>query len=79
MSDTQIKRSGFIGAPIGNAWGGLRAAVSGVKPAALSFRRETPYQLRLRNTRAQDHTFVSAGFFQAIALISGEKYILIKG
>ncbi|MCL6470105.1 MAG: FtsW/RodA/SpoVE family cell cycle protein, partial [Ralstonia sp.] len=32
MSDTQIKRSGFIGATIGNAWGGLRDAVSGVKP-----------------------------------------------
>ena len=56
-----------------------RIAVSGVKPAALSFRRGTPYQLRLRNTGAQDHTFVSAGFFQAIDLISREKYILIKG
>lgn len=32
MSDTQIKRSGFIGATIGSAWGGLRDAVSGVKP-----------------------------------------------
>jgi cell division protein FtsW len=32
MSDTQIKRSGFIGATIGNAWEGLRDAVSGVKP-----------------------------------------------
>ena len=32
MSDTQVKRSGFIGATIGNAWGGLRDAVSGVKP-----------------------------------------------
>ncbi len=36
MSDTQAnpqaKRSGFIGATIGNAWGGLRDAVSGVKP-----------------------------------------------
>lgn len=56
-----------------------RIAVSGVKAAALSFRRGTPYQLRLRNTGARDHTFVSAGFFQAIDLISGEKYILIKG
>ena len=32
MSDSQVKRSGFIGATIGNAWGGLRDAVSGVKP-----------------------------------------------
>ncbi|GAB7541858.1 MULTISPECIES: putative lipid II flippase FtsW [unclassified Cupriavidus] len=32
MSDAQVKRSGFIGATIGNAWGGLRDAVSGVKP-----------------------------------------------
>ncbi|AZG13339.1 MULTISPECIES: putative lipid II flippase FtsW [Cupriavidus] len=32
MSDTQVKRSGFIGATIGSAWGGLRDAVSGVKP-----------------------------------------------
>lgn len=32
MSDAQIKRSGFIGATIGNAWEGLRDAVSGVKP-----------------------------------------------
>lgn len=32
MSDGQVKRSGFIGATIGNAWGGLRDAVSGVKP-----------------------------------------------
>ncbi|CAG9176570.1 putative lipid II flippase FtsW [Cupriavidus respiraculi] len=30
--DAQDKRSGFIGATIGNAWGGLRDAVSGVKP-----------------------------------------------
>ncbi|MBY4733237.1 putative lipid II flippase FtsW [Cupriavidus pauculus] len=32
MSESQVKRSGFIGATIGNAWGGLRDAVSGVKP-----------------------------------------------
>ncbi|MGO4306313.1 MULTISPECIES: putative lipid II flippase FtsW [unclassified Cupriavidus] len=32
MSDAPAKRSGFIGATIGNAWGGLRDAVSGVKP-----------------------------------------------
>ncbi|MBF6991067.1 MULTISPECIES: putative lipid II flippase FtsW [Cupriavidus] len=32
MSEAQVKRSGFIGATIGNAWGGLRDAVSGVKP-----------------------------------------------
>ncbi|MDQ0142679.1 putative lipid II flippase FtsW [Cupriavidus necator] len=32
MNDAQVKRSGFIGATIGNAWGGLRDAVSGVKP-----------------------------------------------
>jgi len=33
MSDVSpAKRSGFIGATIGNAWGGLRDAVSGVKP-----------------------------------------------
>ncbi|KDP83449.1 putative lipid II flippase FtsW [Cupriavidus basilensis] len=32
MSDAPVKRSGFIGATIGNAWGGLRDAVSGVKP-----------------------------------------------
>lgn len=32
MSDAQVKRSGFIGATIGNAWDGLRDAVSGVKP-----------------------------------------------
>lgn len=32
MSDSQVKRSGFMGATIGNAWGGLRDAVSGVKP-----------------------------------------------
>lgn len=32
MSDMEMKRSGFIGATIGNAWGGLRDVVSGVKP-----------------------------------------------
>lgn len=32
MSDTEMKRSGFIGATIGNAWDGLRDVVSGVKP-----------------------------------------------
>ncbi|QEZ47868.1 putative lipid II flippase FtsW [Cupriavidus oxalaticus] len=31
-TNPQVKRSGFIGATIGNAWGGLRDAVSGVKP-----------------------------------------------
>lgn len=32
QANPQVKRSGFIGATIGNAWGGLRDAVSGVKP-----------------------------------------------
>ena len=44
-------------------------------PARLSFRRDVPYRLRLRNTGAKDHTFVSASFFKAIAagkLVSAE-------
>jgi cell division protein FtsW len=32
MSESGMKRSGFIGATIGNAWEGLRDVVSGVKP-----------------------------------------------
>lgn len=36
-------------------------------PARLSFQSGVPYRLRLRNAGTRDHTFVSPGFFQAIA------------
>ncbi len=36
-------------------------------PARLTFRKNVPYRLRLRNTGERDHTFVSEGFFRAIA------------
>ena len=44
-------------------------------PDRLTFRKNVPYRLRLRNTRERDHTFVSEGFFKAIAgtkLVSGD-------
>lgn len=44
-------------------------------PATLVFRENVPYKLLLRNTGARDHTFVSLGFFKAIAaekLVSGD-------
>jgi uncharacterized cupredoxin-like copper-binding protein len=44
-------------------------------PARLTFQMNVPYRLRLRNAGARDHTFVSAGFFKAIAagkLVSAE-------
>ncbi len=36
-------------------------------PARLSFQSGVPYRLRLRNAGTRDHTFVSPGFFKAIA------------
>ena len=44
-------------------------------PDRLTFRKNVPYRLRLRNTGERDHTFVSDGFFKAIAagkLVSGD-------
>ncbi len=44
-------------------------------PAGLTFRKNVPYRLRLRNDGERDHTFVSEGFFKAIAatkLVSGD-------
>ena len=45
-------------------------------PARLSFQSGVPYRLRLHNAGKWDHTFVSPGFFQAIA---AEKLISADG
>ncbi len=45
-------------------------------PATLVFRENVPYKLLLRNTGAREHTFVSLGFFKAIA---AEKLISSDG
>ncbi len=45
-------------------------------PARLSFRSGVPYRLRLRNAGTQGHTFVSPGFFRAIA---AEKLVSTDG
>ncbi len=45
-------------------------------PARLSFQGGIPYRLRLRNVGTRDHTFVTPGFFQAIA---AEKLVSADG
>ena len=45
----------------------VRLSEYAFEPDALAFEAGKPYRLRLENTGAADHTFVSKGFFQAIA------------
>lgn len=60
-------------------WSGAEAVAVTVSefrfaPAQLVFRQGAPYRLSIRNTGQRSHTFVSEGFFKAIAagrLVSG--------